>query len=471
MREVTLWAERAWLAGGWREGVLLASDRSGHWSEVRSGVRQCPVGVERLAGPVLPGLVDAHSHAFQRAFAGLAERRDELQDDFWSWRQQMYRVAARITPESLAAIAAQLFVELLRGGYTQVVEFHYLQHAPDGRPYDEPLALAWALADAAEAAGIGLTILPVVYERGGFDGTPLAEAQRRFRLDADGAWDACRRLRAAGRPLLQAGLALHSLRAATPAAFVRLGALVTDDAGPIHVHAAEQLAEVESCRAATGQRPLEWLVRTGLLDARWRLVHATQATPAEIDAVAARGAGIVLCPGTEANLGDGVPDLPRWLAAGVPVAIGSDSQVTRGWREELRLAEYAQRLLRRERNVTALPGTQPATAARLFGCALAAGPGAAGLPLGGLHVGERADLLVVDTRDSSLRGVPAAQLLDALVFSSPGRPWRDVLVAGRWVVRDHRHAGAPAIATRFAAAMDQLWGSGGAGLRGPAAGP
>ncbi|MBM5811114.1 MAG: formimidoylglutamate deiminase [Gammaproteobacteria bacterium] len=463
MRDVTLWAEHAWLDGGWRAGVLLASDRSGHWRDVQSGVVQCPPGAARLAGPALPGLVDAHSHAFQRAFAGLAERRDEEPDDFWSWRQRMYRVAVRITPESLAAIAAQLFVELLRGGYTQVVEFHYLQHRPDGRPYDEPLALAWALADAAAAAGIGLTILPVVYERGDFAGTPLAGAQCRFRLDADGAWAACQRLRAAGRPLLHAGLALHSLRAAAPAAFLRLAALAADDAGPIHLHAAEQHVEVEACRAATGLRPLEWLAGAGLLDARWQLVHATQALPDEIDAVAARGAGIVLCPGTEANLGDGVPDLPRWLAAGVPIAIGSDSQVTRGWREELRLAEYAQRLLRRERNVTAWPGSQPATAARLFERVLTAGPGAAGLPLAGLRTGQRADLLVADTSDSSLRGVPLAQLLDALVFSSPGRPWRDVLVAGRWVVREHRHAQAPGIGTRFAAAMAGLWGSGDSG--------
>ncbi len=460
--EAALWTARAWVDGAWRDDVLLVIDRAGRWAEVRTGVAKCPEGAQALAGAALPGLVDAHSHAFQRAFAGLTERRAEARDDFWSWRQRMYGVAARITPESLAVIAAQLFVELLRGGYTQVVEFHYLQHAADGNPYSDPLALAWALADAADAAGIGLTILSAVYERAGFDDAPLRATQQRFRLDADAAWDSCRRVRAAARPLLHAGLALHSLRAVKPPSLARLRALAAGDSGPIHIHVAEQTAEVEACVSATGARPIEWLTRAGLLDARWQLVHATHATPAEIDAVAAQGAGIVLCPGTEANLGDGTPDLQRWLAAGVPIAIGSDSQVTRGWREELRLAEYAQRLLHRTRNVAARPGVQPATAARLFECALAAGSAAAGQPLGGLAAGQRADLLVVDTRDASLRGIPATHLLDALVFSSPGRPWRDVMVAGRWVVRDHRHREAGVIASRFAAAMDNLWMSEGA---------
>ncbi|TAK53357.1 MAG: formimidoylglutamate deiminase [Gammaproteobacteria bacterium] len=455
--EAALWTARAWVDGSWQDGVLLMIDRGGHWAEICTGIARCPAGAQALSGPALPGLVDAHSHAFQRAFAGLAERRDEARDDFWSWRERMHGVAARITPALLAAIAAQLFVELLRGGYTQVVEFHYLQHAADGSPYDDPLALAWALADAANAAGIGLTIVPAVYERAGFDDVPLRAPQQRFRLDADAAWNACRRLRAAARPLLHVGLALHSLRAVTPPSIARLRALAAGDNGPIHIHVAEQTAEVEASLAASGARPIEWLAREGLLDARWQLVHATHATPAEIDAVAAQGAGIVLCPGTEANLGDGMPDLPHWLAAGVPIAIGSDSQVSRGWREELRLAEYAQRLLRRTRNVAARPGVQPATAARLFECALAAGSAAAGQPLGGLVAGQRADLLVVDTRDASVRAIPPTHLLDALVFSSPGRPWRDVMVAGRWVVRDHRHRGAGAIADRFGAAMDKLW--------------
>ena len=216
--ERCLWAPRAWLADGWAERVLLRIGSDGRWSSIEADVAVPPPDAQVLQGPALPGLVDAHSHAFQRAFAGLAERREagREHDDFWSWRERMYAVARRITPAQLQAVAAQLYVELLRGGYTQVCEFHYLQHDGDGRPYADPLALSWALADAAAEAGIGLTLLPVLYERAGFGAAPLREEQRRFALDADGVWAACRRIDDAARPLVEAGLAIHSLRAAAP---------------------------------------------------------------------------------------------------------------------------------------------------------------------------------------------------------------------------------------------------------------
>ena len=456
--DTALWAPRAWIDGAWRDAVLLEPGDNGHWRAVRTGV-PCPDGVERLAGPVLPGLVDAHSHAFQRAFAGLAERRDAAHDDFWSWRDRMYQVALRITPAQLRAVARQLFVELLRGGYTQVVEFHYLQHDVDGAPYADPATLAWSLADAAGDAGIGLTVLPVLYERAGFDASALRPDQRRFHADADAVLALARRIADAARPLVGAGVAVHSLRAAAPASIHRLRDALDGVPGPIHVHAAEQTAEVADCTAALGAPPLAWLAAQGLLDPRWQLVHATHATPQEIDAVARSGAGVVLCPGTEANLGDGVADLPRWLAAGVPLAIGSDSQVVRGWREELRWLEYGQRLLHRRRNVAADPaGGHASTAARLWDRTLAGGAAAAGFARWGLVAGARADLLVVDTDDAALIGVPADRLLDALVFSSPARPFRDVLVGGRWAVRAHRQPAAAAAARDFDAAMQDLWG-------------
>ncbi|MEP7282762.1 MAG: formimidoylglutamate deiminase, partial [Rubrivivax sp.] len=369
----TLWAPRAWVNGRWHDAVLLEAGADGHWRGVHTGVA-CPPGAEWLAGPVLPGLVDAHSHAFQRAFAGFAERREGARDDFWSWRDRMYRVALRIGPEALRAVATQLYLELLRGGYTQVVEFHYLQHDTDGRPYADPATLAWALADAAAEAGIGLTLLPVLYERAGFDAPALRPEQRRFAADADAVVALALGVVAAQRPRVNAGVAVHSLRAAAPAAIHRLRTLAQDLDGPIHIHAAEQTAEVADCEAALGAPPLAWLATQGLLDARWQLVHATHASPAEIDAVARSGAGVVLCPGTEANLGDGLADLPGWLAAGVPLALGSDSQVVRGWREELRWLEYGQRLLRRKRNVGAAPEAgEPSTAARLWQAVLDGG--------------------------------------------------------------------------------------------------
>jgi formimidoylglutamate deiminase len=471
----TLWAPRAWLGGRWHAAVLLRIDARGHWAEIVPGITAPPADAIGLDGPVLPGLVDAHSHAFQRAFAGLSERIsakvDGSADDFWSWRDRMYRVALRITPDQLRAIAAQLYIELLRGGYTQVCEFHYLQHAENGTPYDDPATLAWSLADAAGDAGIGLTVLPVLYERAGFVDPALRSDQRRFASTPDFVLRQRDAVRTAGRPLVNAGVAIHSLRAASAASIAELIERTGDDAGPVHIHIAEQTAEVDACLAATGARPIEWLCREARPDARWQLVHATHATPAEIDAVAASGAGIVICPSTEANLGDGLPDLPRWLGAGVPIAIGSDSQVARCWTEELRWLEYGQRLVRRERNVAASDSKQTgsavtasanasansASAARLFEAALANSGPSAGFPRWGLVAGARADALVLDAEAPGLLGVPPSHTLDALVFATDAPAFRTVYVAGRRVVDGSVHAGAAPIAERFAAAMAALW--------------
>ncbi|MEO7057525.1 MAG: formimidoylglutamate deiminase [Caldimonas sp.] len=451
-----LWAPLAWLPDGWRKHVLLRTGADGRWAEVSADVVVPPEGAEVLSGSLLPGVVDAHSHAFQRAFAGAAERRESASDDFWSWRDRMYGVATRISPAQLRAIAAQLYVELLRGGYTHVCEFHYLQRDTDGADYADPLVMSWALADAAADAGIGLTILPVLYERAGFD-TALRQDQRRFRSSPASVFAAATRIAAAGRPLVDAGIAIHSLRAASEAGIHELRSLAESFAGPIHIHVAEQTAEVDDCLRATGARPVEWLSRAGVLDTRWQLVHATHAVPSEIDAVAASGAGVVLCPATEANLGDGLCDLRGWLAAGVPLTIGSDSQASRDWREELRLLEYGQRLVLRQRNVAAAPELGFAsTAERLFERVLGGSAHAAGQPSWGLVAGARADALVVDADADALLGQPPVRALDALVFSSPPGAWRSVLVAGQWVVRDGLHAGAAVISARFEAAMHEI---------------
>jgi formimidoylglutamate deiminase len=427
-RETALWAPAAWLQGRWQQGVLLEIDALGHWARITPG-QACPEGVAALPAPVLPPLVDAHSHAFQRAFVGLAERRENAHDDFWSWRDRMYGVALRIGPQPLRAVARHLYTELLAGGYTQVCEFHYLHHAPDGSRYPQPAELGLALAAAAAEVGIGLTLLPVLYERAGFAQPGLRDDQRRFATDVADVLALQQALHGAA-PLVTAGVAVHSLRAAQAASIADLAARWT--AGPLHIHVAEQTAEVDDCLAATGCRPIEWLARHAPLDARWQLVHATHALPQEIDAVAARGAGVVLCPGTEANLGDGLPDLPRWLAAGVPLALGSDSQVTRSWPEELRWLEYGQRLLLRQRNVAADPARQPATAARLFEAMRQGGAAAAGLSRWGLEPGARADLLLVNLHDPALAGLPPGHLLDGLVFAAPAQPFARVMVAGRW---------------------------------------
>lgn len=461
-----LWAPLAWLnypnGGAWARDVLLEIDANGHWSGILDGVdraRAAAANAQIVTSPLLPGLVNAHSHAFQRAFAGLAERRESEHDDFWSWRDRMYRVALAISPEQLKAVATQLYIEMLRGGYTHVCEFHYLHHAPDGHEYDDPLTMTWMLIEAAREAGIGLTVLPVLYERGGFNATALRVDQRRFATDAAWVLSAQKRVNdSASSALVNSGIAIHSLRAADPNS---INTLVANAQGPIHIHVAEQTGEVDECIKTTGLRPVEWLLRNHALDSRWQLIHATHVTQEEIEGVAKCGAVAVICPTTEANLGDGTTDIAAWLNAGTAMSIGSDSHVTRDWREELRLMEYGQRLQHRARNIVASPSTgQTATAERLFSRVATGGAAATGQTLWGLAIGARADALVVDSTEPALLGVPPSRTLDATVFSSPARAFANVMVAGRWVVCDRVHPAQNSAANAFTKAMQQIWSDG-----------
>jgi formimidoylglutamate deiminase len=452
------WTPQAWISGAWQRNVLLTVNAAGHWSDITTDVAMPTQGVTLLNAPVLPGLVNAHSHAFQRAFAGLAERRQSAQDSFWSWRERMYGVAQRVTPAHLQAIAAQLYAELLEGGYTQVCEFHYLHHAPDGQSYADPYAMTWALTQAASQAGLGLTVLPTLYERAGFALPALRDNQKRFATDA--AWVArlVTAVTSLGEPLVNAGAAIHSLRAATPESIHVLKRQLADTDCPMHIHVAEQMAEVTDCLAATSQRPVQWLCDQRLLDARWHLVHATHTTAAEIDAVASTGAQLVMCPSTEANLGDGLTDMAHWLQAGVGMAIGSDSHVCRNWREELRWLEYGQRLHLQQRNVCAALGLgAQSTAQRLFDAALAGGGRAAGLGKQGITVGARADMLVLDAQCPGLLGVPMDYSLDAMVFAADGNAIDAVYVAGKQVVQHGKHVAKEAISQNYVATMHALW--------------
>lgn len=443
-------APRAWVGGGWADDVLLQSDTAGCWALVQPAASsEQAATAERLAGPVLPGLVDAHSHAFQRAIAGLTERSPAGQDDFWSWRDRMYAAALRITPQQVEAIATHLYAELLSSGYTQVCEFHYLHNDVDGTPYAEPAEMALALVRAARSVGIGLTLLPTLYLRSGFGATGLRDDQRRFASSVSSILESAAGITGV-HPLVTTGVAVHSLRAADRAAIEGLvrGAA---HAAPVHIHIAEQRREVEECLSMHGQRPIEWLLANAPVDARWNLVHATHASRDELAGLRQTGASIVLCPSTEANLGDGVFDLPGWLGASGRWSIGSDSHVTRSWSEELRLLEYSQRLALRERNVAARAVLRESTAAALFDGALEGGSAAAGVPLAGLAVGQRADFMVLDADAPALLGVPPEHVLDAVVFSSPQALPRQVYVAGESV---QPRGTAPA----FMAAMRALWG-------------
>ncbi|MEY2953420.1 MAG: hypothetical protein RLZZ401_1507, partial [Pseudomonadota bacterium] len=351
----TFWTPQAWLPGGWARNVRLTVAPDGTWQQIEAGIARAQASASNgpvtcLDNPVLPGVVNAHSHAFQRAIAGLTERSSGQHDDFWSWRDRMYRAALRITPAQLEAIATQLYAELLQGGYTHVCEFHYLHNDLDGQPYANPLEMSLALVRAAQAVGIGLTLLPVLYRHSGFavqsEGGGLRVDQRRFASTPDSVLRIAEAVNAMALPHVNAGLALHSLRAVDPGALKEASAAAAQHGWPVHIHIAEQMQEVDDCIAHHGQRPVEWLLSHAAGDERWNLVHATHTNPQELAGIQAACASVVLCPSTEANLGDGVFDLPTHLQLKAAWSIGSDSHVTRRLGEELRLLEYSQRFAR-----------------------------------------------------------------------------------------------------------------------------
>lgn len=422
-----------------------------------------PQGWEAQVGGVqarwaLPGLVNAHSHAFQRAMAGLAERqthpaaglgpREPHEDSFWTWRETMYRFAARITPETQQAVAAQLYAELLEQGYTQVCEFHYLHHAPDGRPYANRCAMSRALIAAARETGIRLTLLPTLYTTGGFDGRPLGERQRRFGHTVEEFLRLLEALRAEQDDALRIGLAFHSLRAVPEAAMREVLAALPGDT-TLHIHIAEQIGEVQDCLAIRNARPVEWLLANMPVDARWTLVHATHMTPEEIRDVAASGATVAICPTTEGNLGDGLFPLREYLAAGGRFGIGSDSHISTSPVEELRWLEYGQRLALHRRNIAA-GASGGSTGEALFAQALAGGARSAGRDV------DAGDVVVLDEDAPQLAGATRENLLDHWIFSGNRSLVREAWIGGRRVVERGRHVDGERIAARYRVALAQL---------------
>jgi formimidoylglutamate deiminase len=457
-----LFAKSALLPEGWRENVRLSiDDASGDLVAVEVAVDPADAalaGAERLDGPVLPGMPNLHSHAFQRAMAGLAEAAELDPGSFWSWRQVMYRFAQALTPDDLEAIAAQLQVEMLKAGYTAVSEFHYLHNAPDGRAYDDPAELALRILAAARRTGIGVTLLPVLYQTSGFGGLPPTAGQARFVLPVDRLLSLVARLaeEAAGDGQMRIGFAPHSLRAVPPGALAEaLGGLgVIDPGAPIHIHVAEQVLEVEDCLGWSGARPVQWLLDHAPVDQRWCLVHATHLIPREVHRVAASGAVVGLCPTTEANLGDGIFPLEEFQKSGGTWGIGSDSHVSVSPVEELRWLEYGRRLATLRRNVAPLPGRS--TGAALWSRALEGGAAGSGRRIGRLANGHRADLLVLDGDHPLLYGRSGDRLVDALVFAGNVPLVRHVMVGGRWRVRDGHHAEEGSIAAAYARVLDRL---------------
>ncbi len=416
---------------------------------MHSAFQNAPALVSRTARGDwrIPGVANLHSHAFQRAMAGLAERQTHPQDSFWTWRETMYRFAARMDPDSLYAVAAQAYAEMLEAGYTGVCEFHYLHHAPDGKPYADPAAMSHALIAAARDTGIRMTLLPVLYMTGGFDGRALSERQRRFGHDVESFLRLVETLRAQQHARLRIGCAFHSLRAVPEAAMREtLAALPTDM--PLHLHIAEQIGEVQDCLALRGARPVEWLLQQFAVDARWTLVHATHLTAQETAAIAESGATVALCPTTEANLGDGLFPLQAYLQAGGAWGIGSDSHISVSPVEELRWLEYGQRLATRHRNI-AVRGASASVGETLLRGALASAANASGFT-------DNDDHLVLDAAAPIMAGANQSDAMDRWIFSGNRSVVREVCVEGELVVNEGRHRDAQAIAQRYRQTMTGL---------------
>jgi formimidoylglutamate deiminase len=398
----------------------------------------------------LPGMPNLHSHAFQRAMAGLAERRGPGDDSFWTWRETMYGFASRIGPDALRAVAAQLYVEMLKAGYTHVCEFHYLHNAPDGAPYADPAAMSRAIVEAARDAGIGLTLLPVLYMTGGFDERPLSDRQKRFGLSIDAYLGLVESLVALESDAVHVGVALHSLRAVPEAAMreVLAAPLLRDRV--VHIHIAEQIGEVQDCLGIRGARPVQWLFDHADVDARWCLVHATHLDDSEMRAIAQSGAVAGLCPTTEANLGDGLFPLANYLDADGVLGIGSDSHISVSPVEELRWLEYGQRLVARHRNIAARkPGAS--VGETLWAAALRGGRQASGL-----REDMSRDVIVLDDASPLLAARAEGSVLDTFLFAGNTPLVRDVMAGGEWVVREFRHKDEDRIAADYRAAVEAL---------------
>ncbi|MDH3621154.1 MAG: formimidoylglutamate deiminase [Gammaproteobacteria bacterium] len=446
----TLFARKALLPDGWNDNVRL-SVAGGRVAGV--AIDASPNEREDVLGCVIPGLCNAHSHAFQRALAGHTEERSPAgRDNFWSWRERMYELAGRVSAEVLTAIARQAYCEMLRSGYTSVAEFHYLHRDPlDIAAVD---TMFEAIVTAARDSGIRLTYVPVHYERAGFEDPEPTAQQASFAMSADEFLEHFERVAPRCTDAVSIGIGVHSLRAVSQESLRRVAAVAGESGVPMHIHVAEQEREVKQCFSSYGRRPVRWLLENFDVGPAWNLVHATHMDDDEIAGLARSGAVAVLCPSTEANLGDGLFPLHEYLEHGGRIAIGSDSHISINPFEELRWLEYGQRLVSRSRNVASLRDSH--VGSELFARALEGGASAAGHELTGIEAGAPADLVVLNDEDPMLAGHNDDSRLDALVFSGYPLPVERVMVDGRWCVEDAVHVDRERARNEFAAALEKL---------------
>ena len=447
-------AETALLPDGWMENVLIDLGDDGRIAKVTQHVTG--TAAEIHVSCLLPAPVNAHSHAFQRAMAGLTEHRsNNSTDSFWTWRELMYRFLDQLTPDHVEAIAALVQMEMLESGYATNVEFHYLHHAPDGKAYDNQSEMAERIMAATATTGIGLTMLPVHYQYGGCDMRPLTRGQCRFHNDLDGFAALCDGVRNGLRNLpadTVFGVAPHSLRA-VPASSLDFTRQLANG-GPFHMHLAEQRAEVEEIRHYLGARPVEWVLDNFEADTDCCFIHCTQMQPHETSGLAASGAVAGLCPITEASLGDGVFDGVSWFDADGMIAIGSDSNIRSSLSEELRSLEYTQRL--RDGSRSSMATSTTSTGRHILDAMIAGGAQAAGRHTGQIASGYWADLMALDTQSVTLASRTKDQLIDSFIFAGDDHLVRDVWSAGRHLVRGGRHIEHNKISSNYRTALASL---------------
>lgn len=457
LNTATYFADTAFLPNGWAKNVLITVDAAGWITDVQAG--QSSGTATLLNGPVLPGMLNVHSHAFQRAMAGLTERVTGEQDSFWTWRDIMYSFLQKLTPEDQQAIAAQLYVEMLKAGFTSVGEFHYVHHQPDGTPYqDKPLTSRYIIA-AAKEAGIAITHLPVLYAFSGFGGHKPTESQKRFLNNETEILDIIYSLMNAYKddPQVTIGLALHSLRAVSTEMLQQatIGIKKLNHDAPIHIHISEQMKEVNDCLTWSGKRPVEWLLSIADVNSHWCLVHATHLSDSEIRALAQTNAVVGVCPTTEANLGDGIFNLIDFARCGGRIGIGSDSHISVSVIEELRLLEYGQRLRWNERAVVKF-GEQTSIGASIYRMALKGGAQALKRNAGEIAVGKRADFIALDPDTPTLLCRQGDFIIDSMIFAGNVNPIRHVIAAGKHIVKDYKHINEEAILTRYKKTIEKL---------------
>ncbi len=451
----TIYADKILLADGWASDKTLTIV-NGVITDITSGYLD---KAQRVAGVIIPGMINCHSHAFQRAFAGFSEQGSEGQDSFWTWRKIMYKFLAQLTTQNAEVIASQLYIEMLKMGYTRVAEFHYLHHEIDGANHAALSAMAEAIFKAAKNAGIGLTMLPVLYRFSGFGAQKPNDGQKRFinsteqfnQLVSD-----CFKLTEQYENS-NVGIAPHSLRAVDKSSLQQAVAHVRslDERAPIHIHIAEQQKEVDDCLAHFNQRPVEWLLDNMELDQQWCLIHATHINEQERQGIINSQAIAGICPTTEANLGDGIFPTTEFLAENGTFAIGSDSHISVNPIEELRWLEYAQRLIKQQRAILATKA-QVSVGANLWQKAALGGAQSTNSNTGALAIGKQADLLVLDQQQTRLFAHSEQHLLDSVIFASQASPVRDVMVNGQWVVVAGQHENEQVSADNFAKVLKVL---------------